>query len=166
MPHKRNPAGCAVVLAAATRLPSLVAAFLAGMVQEHERGVGGGQAEWPTLAAAVQTTGSALAAMADAAEGLSVYPDRMRANLEKTNGAVFAERAMMLMTAGLGKESALGLVSDALTQSRETGKTFGDALKAMPAVQRAIPADVLTTIDVPEHYLGAAEVLRQQMLNP
>ena len=62
MPHKRNPAGCAVVLAASTRLPGLVAAFLTGMVQEHERGVGGWHAEWPTLAATVQTTGSALAA--------------------------------------------------------------------------------------------------------
>ena len=66
MPHKRNPAACAVVLAAATRLPGLVAAFLTGMVQEHERAVGGWHAEWPTIAAAVQTTGSALAAMADA----------------------------------------------------------------------------------------------------
>ena len=57
MPHKRNPAGCAVALAAATRLPGLVAAFLTGMVQEHERAVGGWHAEWPTIAAAVQTTG-------------------------------------------------------------------------------------------------------------
>ncbi len=41
MPHKRNPAGCAVALAAATRVPGLVSAFLSGMPQEHERGVGG-----------------------------------------------------------------------------------------------------------------------------
>ena len=65
MPNKRNPAGCAIALAAATRLPGLVAAFLTGMVQEHERAVGGWHAEWPTIAAAIQTTGSALAAMVD-----------------------------------------------------------------------------------------------------
>ena len=111
MPHKRNPAACAVVLAAATRLPGLVAAFLTGMVQEHERAVGGWHAEWPTIAAAVQTTGSALAAMAGVAGGLSVDPDRMRANIERTNGAIFAERAMMLLTPALGKESAHRLVS-------------------------------------------------------
>ena len=55
MPHKRNPAGCAMALAAATRVPGLVAAFLSGMVQEHERGVGGWHAEAPTVAAVVQT---------------------------------------------------------------------------------------------------------------
>ena len=167
MPHKRNPAGCAVVLAASTRLPGLVAAFLTGMVQEHERGVGGWHAEWPTLAAAVQTTGSALAAMADAAGELSVYPDRMRANIEKTNGAIFAERAMMLMAPSVGKESAHRTRQRCPgTRAARPGRAFGDALMAMPEVPRAIPADVLATIDVPEDYLGAAEVLRKQMLNP
>ena len=41
MPHKRNPTSFAIVLACANRTPGLVADFLAGMVQEHERGVGG-----------------------------------------------------------------------------------------------------------------------------
>jgi 3-carboxy-cis,cis-muconate cycloisomerase len=164
MPHKRNPAACAVALAASTRLPGLVAAFLTGMVQEHERAVGGWHAEWPTIADAVQTTGSALSAMADAAAELSVQPDRMRANIERTNGAIFAERAMMLMTDSVGRESAHLLVSDALAQSRETGKPFREALLGMPEVVRAIPSDELRTIDVPEEYLGAAETLRVQLL--
>jgi 3-carboxy-cis,cis-muconate cycloisomerase len=164
MPHKRNPVGSAVALAASTRLPGLVAAFLTGMVQEHERAVGGWHAEWPTIAAAVQTTGAALSAMADVAGELSVHPDRMRANIEKTNGAIFAERVMMLMAPSVGKESAHRLVSDALAQSRETGKSLREALMGMPDVVRVIPADVLRTIDVPEHYLGAAETLRVQLL--
>jgi 3-carboxy-cis,cis-muconate cycloisomerase len=166
MPHKRNPAACAVVLAASTRLPGLVAAFLTGMVQEHERAVGGWHAEWPTIADAVQTTGSALAAMAEAAAELSVHPDRMRANIERTNGAIFAERAMMLMTGSMGRESAHLLVSDALARSRETGKTFREALLGMPEVVRAIPAGELQTMDVPEDYLGVAETLRVQLLEP
>ena len=140
---------CAVVLAASTRLPGLVAAFLTGMVQEHERGVGGWQAEWPTLAAAVQTTGSALAAMADTAEGLSVYPDRMRANIEKTNGAVFAERAMMLMTPAWAKSPRSDLSATPWHRAERQGRRFREALKAMPEVARAIPADVLATIDRP-----------------
>ena len=49
MPHKRNPVGCAAVLAAAVRVPGLVASMLSGMVQEHERALGGWQAEWDTL---------------------------------------------------------------------------------------------------------------------
>src|SRR5436190_556444 len=82
MPHKRKPGGCARALAAAVRTPGLVAAFLAGMTQEHERAVGGWQAEWPTLAALIQATGAASEAMADVAEGLTVDSERMRRNLE------------------------------------------------------------------------------------
>jgi 3-carboxy-cis,cis-muconate cycloisomerase len=103
MPHKRNPSGCAVVLAAANRLPGLVSSFLAAMVQEHERGVGGWHAEASTVADAVQATGSAVAALADAVEGLRVDPQRMRTNIDATHGAVFAERAMMLLAPGLGR---------------------------------------------------------------
>ena len=165
MPHKRNPASSARVLAAATRLPGLVAAFLTGMVQEHERAVGGWHAEWPTIAAAVQTTGSALEAMAGVAAELSVDADRMRANIERTNGAIFAERAMMLLTPALGKEIANRLVTAALAQSRETGKSFREALMSEPDVASTIPADELRTIDVPENYLGVAETLRKRLLD-
>jgi len=89
MPHKRNPSACVVALAAANRTPGLVAAFLAGMVQEHERAAGGWQAEWQTLAALIDATGSALSAMAGAIGGLTVFPERMLANIE-AHGKQFA----------------------------------------------------------------------------
>jgi 3-carboxy-cis,cis-muconate cycloisomerase len=82
MPHKRNPAGSARAIAAATRTPGLVAAYLTGLVQEHERAVGGWQAEWPTLAALVQATGASSEAMADVADGLTIDRDRMRRNMD------------------------------------------------------------------------------------
>jgi len=81
MPHKRNPAGCTRTLAAAVRTPGLVAAFLTGMVQEHERAAGGWQAEWPTLAALIQATGAASEAMAGVAEGLTIDRERMQRNM-------------------------------------------------------------------------------------
>ena len=72
MPNKRNPTACSLTLAAAHRVPGLVASFLSAMVQEHERAVGGWQAEWPVVASVVQSTGVAIASMAEVAEGLSV----------------------------------------------------------------------------------------------
>ena len=90
MPHKRNPSACALILAAANRVPALASAFLAGMVQEHERSVGGWHAEGITIAEVVQSTGSALAAAVDLVEHLAVDPDRMRRNVEATRGVVFA----------------------------------------------------------------------------
>ena len=132
MPHKRNPAGCAVALAAATRTPALVSAFLTGMVQEHERAVGGWHAEWPTVAAVTQATGAALAAMADVSAGLDVFPDRMRSNIEQTKGVIFAERVMTLVTPTAGKEAAHELVIAALERCRSSEMRFG-TLQRSPA---------------------------------
>ena len=106
MPQKRNPSASAIVLAAATRLPPLVATFLAGAVQEHERGLGGWHAEWPTIATAVQTLASALDAAVDQIEHLEVFPDRMRENIARTRGTIFAERVTLALTPALGRDAA------------------------------------------------------------
>ena len=62
----------------------------------------GWHAEWPIVAVVVQSTGVAIASMAEVAQGLSVDPEKMRHNLEATNGTVFAERAMMLIGIEVG----------------------------------------------------------------
>jgi len=72
MPHKRNPTGCQVALSAAIRAPGLVAALLAGMPQELERGLGGWQAELPVVAELFALGHGAAHAMRIVAEGLGV----------------------------------------------------------------------------------------------
>jgi 3-carboxy-cis,cis-muconate cycloisomerase len=163
MPHKHNPIACSLTLAAAHRVPGLVAAFLSSMVQEHERGVGGWQAEWPTVAAVIQATGLAVASMAEVAEGLTVDPARMRANIEATRGVIFAERVVMMLGASLGREAAHKLLEQATRQSIEQKRRLIEVLEEIPEITRAIPLDVLRTLDTPEDYLGAAEEFRKRL---
>jgi 3-carboxy-cis,cis-muconate cycloisomerase len=81
MAHKRNPTGCQVALSAALRAPHLAATILSALPQEHERGLGGWQAEGAVLAELFQLAHGALAAMAPVLEGLEVDTERMAANL-------------------------------------------------------------------------------------
>jgi 3-carboxy-cis,cis-muconate cycloisomerase len=164
MPHKRNPSGCAIALAAATRAPNLVATFLSGMVQEHERSVGGWHAEWPTIAAIIQATGSALAAMAGVAEGLTIDAARMRANITATGGVVFSEKLMMLLAPSMGRDQAHRLVGDAVEQCQRTRRLLVDVLRDMPAITAALTPDQLAGLDRPEDYIGLAEPLRVRLL--
>jgi 3-carboxy-cis,cis-muconate cycloisomerase len=164
MPHKRNPVGCMLALASAGRLPGLVSSFLSGMSQEHERGLGGWQAEWPVVAQAMQATGLAVAAMAEVAEGLNVNAARMRANIQATRGAVFAERAMMLAGAKLGRDSAHKILEEATRRSVEENKNLRDVLAAMPEVRDQLDAKVLAGLEVPEQYLGAAADFQRRQL--
>jgi 3-carboxy-cis,cis-muconate cycloisomerase len=165
MPHKRNPIACSLTLAAAHRVPGLVAAFLSAMVQEHERGAGGWQAEWPTVAAVIQATGLAAASMAEAAEALAVDGARMRANIEATHGVVFAERVLMMLGSTLGRDVAHQLLEQAARQSIARGRRLVDVLGEMPEVTRHLSMDALRDLDSPEAYLGVAEVFRTRLIS-
>lgn len=165
MPHKRNPVGCTVTLAAAHRVPGEVAAFLSAMVQEHERGVGGWQAEWPIVASVVQSTGLAAVSMAEVAEGLTVDPARMRANIENTKGVIFAERAMILLGSSLGRDVAHRLLEEATRKTVAENRSLSQVLAEMPEVSSKLDASALRHLEVPEQYLGAAEVFRQALVS-
>lgn len=165
MPHKLNPIGSALTLAAAHRVPGEVAAFLSAMVQEHERGVGGWQAEWPIVASVIQATGLAAASMAEVVEGLSVDPARMRANIEATNGTVFAERAVMLLASKLGRDVAHKLLEEATRKSVTQGKHLSKVLAEMPDVSSHIEPSTLRQLELPEQYLGSAETFREALLS-
>jgi 3-carboxy-cis,cis-muconate cycloisomerase len=81
MAHKRNPTGCQVALSAAIRAPGLASAIFSGLPQEHERGLGGWQAEAPGLASLFELAHGALAAMTPVIEDLEVDAATMRRNL-------------------------------------------------------------------------------------
>ncbi len=164
MPQKRNPSGCALVLAAATRVPGLVASYLTAMPQEHERGVGGIQAEWPIVSAVVQSTGAAVAALASVIEGLEVDPARMRANLDATGGTIYAERAVMLLAPALGRDRTQQLVADAIAASRGSDVPFASALRSATQGESGVAPGLFDDLAQPERYLGSAEALRTQLL--
>ena len=165
MPNKRNPTACVLTLAAADRVPGLVASFLSAMVQEHERGVGGWQAEWPIVAAVIQSTGVAIASMAEAAQGLSVDAQKMRLNIENTNEAIFAERAMMMLAAKLGRDAAHKILNAAVKKSAEERTSLSAVLAGIPEVTMHLGPTELNHLGTPEQYLGSAEVLRKALVS-
>ena len=165
MPNKRNPIACALTLAAANRVPGLVAGFLSSMVQEHERAVGGWQAEWPTVASIVEATGQASASMAEAADGLEISADKMRENISATKGSVFAERAMMLLAPSLGRSAAHELVKKASQRSAAERRRLSDVLGEMPEVTNLLSQQTIRAIENPEEYLGVTEEFRKRLLS-
>jgi len=120
MPHKRNPVGAMVALAAALRVPQRVAALLAAMVQEHERGLGNWQAELAESAGLYSAAHGAVNALADAAGGLEVDVARMRRNIDALHGVVFAESVAMRFATRIGKARAHVLLERLSNESVNT----------------------------------------------
>ena len=114
------------------------------MVQEHERAAGGWQAEWATIHAIVQSAGVALENMVEVVEGLTVDAGRMRRNIEATQGAVFAEKAVGVLAREMVRETARKMVEESL------GRTGS-------------PPDI-PGLREPADYLGCAESFRLRLL--
>ncbi|NEX62020.1 3-carboxy-cis,cis-muconate cycloisomerase [Noviherbaspirillum galbum] len=164
MPHKRNPVACAAALTAAARVPGLVATVLSGMVQEHERALGGWQAEWDSLPEILQLTAGALAQMADTMAGLSVDAARMRANVDITHGLVMAEAVTLALGARMGRMEAHKLVEAACRRAVADGLDLKDALGREPALKDIIAAGDLDRLLDPAQYLGQAAAFTDRVL--
>jgi 3-carboxy-cis,cis-muconate cycloisomerase len=161
MPQKRNPVGASVVLAASVRVPGLVATMLSAMPQEHERGLGGWQAEWETLPELVHLAAGAAKHTAGMLSALEVDAAKMRADVDMTNGASLAEAISMALAEHVGKAEAHRTIGAASRRAIAEQRPLAEVLAAMPEVTRHLSNDEIARRLAPEHYLGAsAEFVR------
>jgi 3-carboxy-cis,cis-muconate cycloisomerase len=141
--------------ACAARVPPLAALLLGAMAQEHERAAGAWHSEWVPLCEALALTGGAAAALRETLEQLEVRPERMRANLDATGGALLSERLVLALAPRAGREEALAAVQSAAA----AGGSFRDALLSQPAVVAQLDAAALDELLDPAGYLGATDEL-------
>jgi len=130
----RRPTTVAAALSAATLAPALLAAIVAGQVQEHEGAVGGWQAQWQAFPALLLVTSGALGAIADIAQRLEVDVDRMRDNLEVTQGLIMAEAATAALAGKIGREQAKQIVEEASRKAFMEKRDLNTVLAQDPRV--------------------------------
>jgi 3-carboxy-cis,cis-muconate cycloisomerase len=134
--------------------------MLSAGLQEHERGVGGWHAEWDTMRELLLLTGAAALHMQNLLEGLEVDTERMRANLELTNGLIMAERLTFALAPKLGKAKAKAFMEVACKRAMAEKRHLRDVLKEAP---EAAALDLDTLFD-PATYLGASDAVIDRIL--
>lgn len=158
MPHKRNPVGAAVLIGAATRVPGLVATLFSAMPQEHERSLGLWHAEWETLPEICCLVSGALQQALAIADGMQVDAERMRANLDLTQGLVLAEAVSIVLAQRIGRDRAHHVLEQCCKQAVAQGRHLRAVLGDEPQVTEQLSADELDRLLDPSHYLGQAQV--------
>jgi 3-carboxy-cis,cis-muconate cycloisomerase len=156
LPHKRNPVGAAAVSAAARRVHALLPVIYGGMIQEHERAVGGWQAEWQTLTELLQLAGGAVARVAETIGGLEVDSRAMADNLARTGGLLMAERVTLALSRTMDQADATQTVQRAGRRTATSGRSFAAELLDEPAVAGVLSAAELEELLDPAGYLGAS----------
>ncbi|KJF75522.1 hypothetical protein UA44_25655, partial [Klebsiella aerogenes] len=78
----------------------------AGQIQQHERALGGWQAEWETLPELIMLVGGALAQTDMLVREMQVFVHKMRADLDITHGLIMAEAVTLALAEFIGKPGA------------------------------------------------------------
>jgi 3-carboxy-cis,cis-muconate cycloisomerase len=156
MPHKRNPVACAMILAAAIRVPGLVATMLSAMLQEDERGLGGWHAEWATLPEIVCITSGAMHHLANVVPRLEIDVQRMRENIELTKGLIFAETITAALGEKISRSQARELIDAASAQAIKEKLHLRDVINDDQKIARHLSADQLDHLFDARNYTGTA----------
>jgi 3-carboxy-cis,cis-muconate cycloisomerase len=164
LPHKSNPVAAISAVAAATRAPGLVATLLEAMAQEHERAAGAWHAEWRPLSELLETVGSGAAWLRDCLAHLEVDPERMRANLDLTRGALLAERVTAALADDLGRHRAYEIVQAAAREAFASGRALAEVLAEDEEVAARLDGGEIARLLDPAGYLGATDELIRRAL--
>jgi 3-carboxy-cis,cis-muconate cycloisomerase len=164
MPHKRNPVAAAIAVASAIQAPGLVATMLAAMPQEHERGLGGWQAEWDTLPALVGLAARSAAAIAEALPHLAVHDHRMRQNLDAAGGAARAEGLVAALAPTLGYGEAMALVERACAEVVAHGRPLAEVAAAAAGIRDVLDATAIDRALAPAGFAGASRSFVDRVL--
>ena len=133
MPHKRNPEKCERVCGLARILRSNSLAALENVALWHERDISQSSAERIILPDSCLALDYALALFTDIVRGLIVYPERMRENMEITQGVVFSQRILLaLVEKGMSRQAAYPVVQRAGHQALSQRRPFRDLIAEEP----------------------------------
>ncbi len=130
MPHKRNPVGCEQICGLARVVRANAQAAFENVALWHERDISHSSVERIILPDSTILVDYLLARTTQVVENLVVYQDRMRRNLELTQGLVFSGQLLLDLAAkGVLREQAYGWVQRHAMLAFETGATFRQLLE-------------------------------------
>jgi 3-carboxy-cis,cis-muconate cycloisomerase len=167
MPQKRNPISCELMYAAAKGVRQQAGLMLDAMIQDFERSTGPWQAEWIAIPEAFALSAASLGQARFMLAGLEVRPERMRANLDMTQGLIVAEAVMMGLAPALGRQVAHDVVYAACRMANDQRISLLDALLAQGEATAQLDVEELTRLTDPANYLGLApEMVDRALANP
>jgi adenylosuccinate lyase len=171
MPHKRNPVVSERVCGLARVVRGYGHAALENVALWHERDISHSSAERMLFPDATGLLAFMLRDLTWVLEGLEIFPDRMRRNLETAGGVVYSQAVLLaLVDAGMARDEAYALVQAAAAKAWDEDADFRAALESEPEVTRRLERSALRALFDPHRYLvnlrGVFERLEKLPVEP
>ncbi|MCD4851270.1 adenylosuccinate lyase family protein [Arthrobacter sp. AK01] len=168
MPQKQNPVLSVLIRSAALQAPGLASQLhLAAATFNDERPDGAWHSEWPALRQLLALALGAAGHLRELTEGLRVFPESMRRNLEISGPLLLSEGVAAAVAPLLGedgKQKLQAVVDETLkAPAAEQSRIYTKLLR------ETVPADKLTDAELealldPASYLGEAQEISRRIL--
>ncbi|HYU19503.1 MAG TPA: lyase family protein, partial [Chloroflexota bacterium] len=159
MPHKRNPELCERICGLARVVRADAVPALENVALWHERDISHSSAERVILPDACLALDYMLRLFTDVIEGLDVFPDRMRANIDLTRGLIFSERVLLaLVEKGMARNDAYVVVQRNASRAWAGEGTLLELLSADSCVSERLSPEELADCFELDYHLRGVEV--------
>ncbi len=166
MPHKRNPILSENVSGLARLMRGYAMAALENVALWHERDISHSSVERVIAPDATIVLDFMLRRLTYVLGNLSVYPENMKRNLEKSGGIVFSEKVLLaLVKKGIPRDSAYRMVQrHALKVGREGGDLKEELLKD-PDIRRSLSAQEIEKVWGVKHHLKNVDFIFRRVFH-
>ena len=165
MPHKRNPVNCERICGLARVLRGNAQAGLENVALWHERDISHSSAERVILPDSFLASDFMVTQLREVLEGLNVYPERMRANLDLTRGLIYSQRVLLaLVAAGMSREDAYALVQRHSMAAWKGGPDLAQRLGSDPEAGRILSKEKLLACFDPAHFIRHVNHIFERVL--
>lgn len=155
MPHKRNPIGSENV----TGLARIIRGYLIPAYENislwHERDISHSSTERIMLPDITTLLNYQLNRFANIIEKLTVFPENMRRNMDKTYGLIYSQRVMLsLIDKGLTREVAYDTVQPLTQRAWDEELQFKDLIEADPVINTTLSQEEIDALFNPKYHLS------------
>ena len=165
MPHKRNPVNSERICGLARLLRGNAQVALENVALWHERDISHSSAERVILPDSFLACDFMAAQLREVLEGLNVYPERMRANLEMTRGLIYSQWVLLaLIEKGMSREEAYALVQRHAMGAWRGEPDLASRLVSDPELSRVLSREKLLACFDPAHFTRHVNKIFERVL--
>jgi adenylosuccinate lyase len=164
MPHKRNPELCERVCGLARLVRGNAITAMENIALWHERDISHSSNERVILPDSCLILDYVLSIFIYVMKGLQVYPERMKENIELSQGLVFSQRVMLaLIDKGLSREQAYKMVQGNAMKAWKERVSFLQLLQNDPEVVKHLSDSELKDIFDYGYFLGHVDEIFERV---
>ncbi|USS92205.1 adenylosuccinate lyase [Fructobacillus americanaquae] len=163
MPHKRNPIGSENICGLARVVRGQMLTAYENIPLWHERDISHSSAERMILPDSTSLLDYMLNRFMKIIDTLTVFPERMKANMDLTYGLIYSQRVLLkLIETGMARETAYDLVQPLTARSWDEGRSFKELVEGDPIISTHLSqAQIDDAFDYHYHLSQVAAIFKR-----